>query len=229
MVAKLKSAKSKAKPKPATKRNARSRKYDPEETKRDILSVATKEFAKHGYNGARIDAIAAQTSTTKRMIYYYFGGKERLYITVLEREYAKIRSYEAGLHLESVEPEAAIRRLTEFTFDYDHANPDFVRLVAIENIHHARHLAKSKEIRRVNATIVDTIDEIVQRGRLKGVFHASVRAVDVHMLMSALCFFHVSNLHTFGAIFRRDFLSPSVRKTHKKMVADFVVHLLKNG
>ena len=229
MVARSKSTKSKAKPKPARKRDTRSRKYDPAETKRDILSVATKEFAKYGYNGARIDAIAAQTSTTKRMIYYYFGGKERLYITVLEREYAKIRSYEAGLHLESVEPEAAIRRLTEFTFDYDHANPDFVRLVAIENIHHARHLAKSKEIRKVNATIVDTIDEIVQRGRIEGIFHASVRAVDVHMLMSALCFFHVSNLHTFGAIFRRDFLSRSVRKTHKKMVADFVVHLLKNG
>jgi AcrR family transcriptional regulator len=220
---------SKARPKPVAKRAARSRKYDPEETRRDILSVSTKEFAKHGYNGARIDAIAAQTSTTKRMIYYYFGGKERLYITVLEREYARIRTYEAGLQLESVEPEQAIRRLTEFTFDYDHANPDFVRLVAIENIHHARHLAKSKEIRKLNATIIDTIDEIVQRGRRQGVFHASVRAVDVHMLMSALCFFHVSNLHTFGAIFRRDFLSPRVRKTHKKMVSDFVVHLLKNG
>lgn len=219
----------KAKSKPATKRAALSRKYDPQKTKDDILSVATKEFAKHGYNGSRIDAIAARTSTTKRMIYYYFGGKEQLYIAVLEQEYARIRTYEAGLHLESLEPEQAIRRLIEFTFDYDHAHPDFVRLVAIENIHHARHLAKSKEIRRVNATIVDTIETILKRGRRKGVFHASVRAVDVHMLMSALCFFHVSNLHTFGAIFRRDFLSPSVKRTHKKMVADFVVHLLKNG
>ena len=222
-------SKPKSKPKPGAKRPARSRKYDPEESKRDILSVATKEFAKYGYNGARIDAIAGRTSTTKRMIYYYFGGKERLYIAVLEQEYAKIRSYESGLQLESLEPEQAIRRLTEFTFDYDHAHPDFVRLVAIENIHHARHLAKSSVIRGVNATIIETIDAIMQRGRLQGVFHASVRAVDVHMLMSALCFFHVSNLHTFGAIFRRDFLSPSVRKTHKKMVADFVVHLLKNG
>lgn len=222
-------SKPKSKPKPGAKRPARSRKYDPEESKRDILSVATKEFAKYGYNGARIDAIAAGTSTTKRMIYYYFGGKERLYIAVLEQEYTRIRSYESGLKLESLEPEQAIRRLTEFTFDYDHAHPDFVRLVAIENIHHARHLAKSSVIRGVNATIIETIDAIMKRGRRKGVFHTSVRAVDVHMLMSALCFFHVSNLHTFGAIFHRDFLSPSVRKTHKKMVADFVVHLLKNG
>ncbi len=210
-------------------RAVRLRKYDPEKTKRDILSVATKEFAKHGFNGARIDAIAARTSTTKRMIYYYFGGKEALYIAVLEQEYASIRSYEARLELDSLEPEQAIRRLTEFTFDYDHAHPDFVRLVAIENIHHARHLAKSTKIRKVNTTIVDTIESILQRGRRERVFAAGVSAIDVHMLMSALCFFHVSNLHTFGTIFRRDFRSPKVRSTHKKMVADFIVHHLKSG
>jgi AcrR family transcriptional regulator len=210
---------------PAT-RAARSRKYDAEKSKRDILSVATKEFAKHGYNGARIDAIAARTSTTKRMIYYYFGGKEPLYIAVLEQEYGKIRSYEAGLRLDLLEPEQAIRRLTEFTFDYDHANPDFVRLVAIENIHHARHLAKSTKLRRVNISIINAINAILKRGRRDGVFRSRVQAIDVHMLMSALCFFHVSNLYTFGAIFGRDFLSPGVRRTHKKMVADFIVHLL---
>jgi AcrR family transcriptional regulator len=210
-------------------RAARSRKYDPEKSRQDILSVATKEFAKHGYNGARIDAIAARTSTTKRMIYYYFGGKEPLYIAVLEQEYGRIRSFEAGLQLDLLDPEQAIRRLTEFTFDYDHANPDFVRLVAIENIHHARHLSKSTKLRRVNTTIIKTIDEILKRGRRGGVFNSRAQAIDVHMLMSALCFFHVSNLYTFGAIFGRDFLSPRVRSAHKKMVADFIVHHLKHG
>jgi len=208
-------------------RSAPSRKYDPEKTKRDILSMATKEFAKHGYNGAKVDAIAARTSTTRRMVYYYFGGKEKLYIAVLEQEYAKIRAHEAGLQLSLLEPEQAIRRLAEATFDYDHANPEFVRLVAIENIHHARHLSKSAKIRRVNATIISTIKEILERGRRRGVFRAGMRAVDVHMLMSALCFFHVSNLYTFGVIFRRNFLSPQVRQTHKRLVADFIVHLLK--
>ena len=211
---------------PAAKRLVRPRKYDAEKTRRDILATATREFAKNGYNGARIDAIAARTATTKRMIYYYFGGKEQLYIAVLEQEYAKIRAAEAALELDRLPPAQAIRRLTEFTFDYDHGHPDFVRLVAIENIHHARHLAKSSKIRRVNATVIETIDGILERGQQQGAFHTRLRAVDVHMLMSALCFFHVSNLHTFGAIFRRDFLSPGVRRTHRKLVADFIVHIL---
>jgi AcrR family transcriptional regulator len=212
-------------PKVGMRRSA-SRKYDPARTRRDILSVATAEFAKNGFNGARIDAIAARTSTTKRMIYYYFGGKERLYIAVLEEAYAGIREAEAALQLDHLDPTEAIRRLTEFTFDYDHAHPDFVRLVAVENIHHARHLSKSPRIRAINTTIIATIERILRRGRRAGVFHARVPAVDVHMLMSALCFFHVSNLHTFGAIFHRDFLSARLRRSHRKLVSDFIIHLL---
>ena len=205
----------------------RRKKYDPERTRRDILTIATHEFARNGYNGARIDAIAAKTSTTKRMIYYYFGGKEALYIAVLEDQYARIRDREAELGLDALDPEQAIRRLAEFTFDYDHANPAFVRLVAVENIHHARHLRKSAVIRSVNSSIIATIDQILKRGRREGRFVAKVQAVDVHMLMSALCFFHVANLHTFGTIFSRDFLSPSLRRTHRKLVADFIIHRLK--
>jgi AcrR family transcriptional regulator len=211
---------------PHRARNKSSRRYDAARTRKDILAVATREFARNGLNGARVDAIAARTSTTKRMIYYYFGGKEQLYIAVLEAAYARIREAEAELHLDGMEPEAAIRRLVRFTFDYDHANPDFVRLVAVENIHHARHLVKSQRIRRINAGIVSTIDGILRRGRRDGVFVARIPAIDVHMLMSALCFFHVSNLHTFGTIFRRDFLSPKLRRAHRKLVADFIIHLL---
>src|SRR6476659_1801618 len=109
-----------APPRARTKAPAPRKKYDAEKTRGNILSIATREFARNGYNGARIDAIAARTSTTKRMIYYYFGGKEQLYIAVLEAAYARIREAEAALRLDQLEPERAIRRLAEFTFDYDH-------------------------------------------------------------------------------------------------------------
>jgi AcrR family transcriptional regulator len=206
----------------------RPRTYDAERTRRDILRVARREFARSGFNGATVDAIAAKTSTTKRMIYYYFGGKEQLYIAVLEEAYAAIRGAEAALDLARLPPVTAMRRLVEFTFDYDHAHPDFVRLVAVENIHHAKHLRKSQRIRKINRGVISTIDDILRRGRALRVFRSRISAVDVHMLMSALCFFHVSNLHTFGAIFRSNFLSPKIRKTHRKLAADFIIHLLTN-
>lgn len=204
-----------------------ARKNDPERTKENILEVATEEFASHGLSGARVDAIAERTRTSKRMIYYYFGGKEGLYQAVLEKAYADIRTAEAALHLEDLAPEEAMRRLAEFTFDYDEAHPDFIRLVSIENIHRAEHLVHTASIRSTNLGIVQTIAAILERGQAAGVFRAGIDPVDLHMLISAFCFFRVSNRHTFGTIFRRDLSEPGLRETHRRMIGDAVIRLLQ--
>ena len=126
-------------------KSRRQRVNDPEGTKRNIIEVATEEFAGKGFSGARVDDIAARTKTSKRMIYYYFGGKEGLYIAVLEEAYRKIRSVEATLDLEHQPPEKALRTLVAFTFDYQNAHPEFVRLVMNENILNGAYLARSKD------------------------------------------------------------------------------------
>ena len=101
---------------------AESRTNDPERTMADIIEVATREFAEKGLAGARIDVIAEAMRTSKRMIYYYFGSKEGLYIAVLEEAYRRIRAIEADLHLEDLTPEDALRKLVGFTVDYQRAN-----------------------------------------------------------------------------------------------------------
>ena len=107
------------------------RKYDPEQTKRNILDVATQEFSAIGLTGARVDAIAERTNTTKRMLYYYFGSKEGLYQAVLEKVYGDIRALEQDLHVSELDPIEGMRALVEFTFDYHDRQRDFVRLVTI--------------------------------------------------------------------------------------------------
>src|SRR6185312_11175491 len=124
------------------------------------------------------------------------------------KAYADIRAVEAELRLDSLEPEAAIRRLVEFTFDYDESHPNFIRLVTIENIHHAKHLAGSLKIRNVNLAVIETLTSILERGVRSGAFRADMDPIDVHMLISAFCFFRVSNKSTFGAIFDRDLSTP---------------------
>ena len=111
-----------------------ARQRDPERTRREILDVAVREFARHGYSGARVDEIAARTRTTKRMIYYYFGGKEQLYIAALEHAYSEVRNAERRLDVEHLDPLAAIRRIAELTLDHHESHPDFISLVANENI-----------------------------------------------------------------------------------------------
>jgi len=202
------------------------RQRDAVRTKREILEVATREFAERGYAGARVDEIAAQTRTTKRMIYYYFGGKEQLYVAVLEAAYSRIRSAEREAEVDHLEPRAAIRRLAELTFDHHEANPEFIRLVSIENVHRGEHVAKFSSFAHLNSPAIELIGGILERGRAEGIFRRDVDAVDVHMLISSFCVFRVANRHTFGTIFDRDLLDPDRREHYRAMLGDVVVDYL---
>jgi AcrR family transcriptional regulator len=202
------------------------RQRDPGQTRAEILQIAADEFAEHGFAGARVDRIAAQMRTTKRMIYYYFGSKEDLYLAVLERAYAAIRRAEQQIDVDHLDPIAAIRRLAELTFDHHEANPSFLRLVSIENIHRAEHLRRSSQIANLNVPAIDLIARILERGYASGAFARRVDAVDLHMMVSAFCVFRVSNQHTFGVLFDRDLTSPDLRDRYRKMLGDMVVSYL---
>jgi AcrR family transcriptional regulator len=206
-----------------------NRQRDAERTKREILETATGEFAERGYAGARVDEIAARMRTTKRMIYYYFGSKEQLFVAVLERAYSEIREAEQSVDVEGLDPPAAIRRIAELTFDHHESHPEFIRLVSIENIHHAEHMAKSEAIARLGSPATDVIGRILERGRADGAFRTDVDAIDLHMMISAFCVFRIANRHTFGTLFGRDLTDAALRDRYRTMVGDMVVDYLSAG
>jgi AcrR family transcriptional regulator len=197
-----------------------ARTNDPERTMADILEVATHEFSEHGLAGARIDVIADAMRTSKRMIYYYFGSKEGLYLAVLEHAYRRIRTIEAGMHLEDLPPDQALRKLVAHTVDYQYANPDFVRLVMNENILKGAYLARSKSITKLNVPAIDRLREVYQRGVHEGVFRAGLDPVDLHMSISALSFFNVANRHSFAQIFGRDTGVAAVIAARRAVIVD---------
>nr|WP_295740020.1 TetR family transcriptional regulator [uncultured Acidocella sp.] len=205
-----------------------TRTRDPERTRQDILNAAADEFAKYGLSGARVDAIAARTSTTKRMIYYYFESKEGLYTAVLERAYAGIREIESGMKLDKLDPETALRRLVEFNFDYHDAHPEFVRLVMIENIHNGAHIKDAPDLRRTNSPAIEVLSDILQRGYKAGVFKRQIEPRELHMMISALSFYRVSNRATFGTLFSIDFGAPQTRERHRRHIADSILLLMTN-
>jgi AcrR family transcriptional regulator len=205
------------------------RERDAVQTRRDILAVATQEFADRGYDGARVDQIAASTRTAKRMIYYYFGSKEQLYIEVLEQAYTAIRDAEQSIDVEHLDPIAAIRRLAELTFDHHEAHPEFIRLVSIENIHRAEHLRRSERLTSLNTPAIELIATILERGRAAGAFTSEVDAVDLHMMISAFCVFRIANRHTFGALFDRDLTCTRLSDHYRTMLGDMVVAYLTSA
>lgn len=199
---------------------------DPARTMAEILAVATHEFADKGLAGARIDAIAAATRTSKRMIYYYFDSKDGLYRAVLEEAYRRMRSIEADLHLDDLEPLVALRRLVEFTYDHHQGNEDFIRLVMNENIHRAEYLRQSKGIRQLNVKAIDSIRGLYERGVAQGVFRPGLDPVDIHAAISALTVFNVSNRYTFGTIFDRDDRQAPAETLRREQVVQLLLRFM---
>jgi AcrR family transcriptional regulator len=205
---------------------APSRTQDPDGTRQNIIEIASQEFALNGLAGARIDEIAARTRSSKRMIYYYFGDKDGLYLSALENAYRLVREGEAKLDVKDLSPFKALARLVEFTFDHHHQHEDFIRMVMIENIHKGRYLDRSKAIRRLNAPAIDHIGEIYARGVKEGVFRKNLDPLELHWQISALCFFNVSNRATFSKIFGRDFGARESLAALRRNVVDMVLRFV---
>jgi AcrR family transcriptional regulator len=200
----------------------------PEENRASILAAAIDEFAARGFKGASMDAIAARTHTTRALINYYFGSKEKLYIAVLEQVYGEIREAEAQLDLDHLPPVDALRRIVEFTYRYYIAHEGFVRLVVAENQARGRHLRKSRTMRTLNRPIIDRIARVIERGQALGLFRRDVEPVEIHKSIAALGIFNVSNRYTFGAIFQREMGAKGDVARRCRFVGDMILSYLTN-
>jgi AcrR family transcriptional regulator len=173
-----------------------------------------------------VDRIARRAGTNKRMLYYYFGDKEALYLAVLEAAYARIRTEEQKLRLLELPPQEGVRQLCVFTWNYLYAHPEFISLLNTENLHRARYLKRSEGVRALHSPLVKTLSELLRRGRREGVFRDGIDPVQLYVSIASLCYFYLSNAHTLSTIFGRDLLSPSARSRRLKHVVDLVLRSL---
>ncbi|KTC62721.1 TetR family transcriptional regulator [Pseudomonas fluorescens ABAC62] len=205
----------------------KGRKNNPEKTRENILQEAIVEFVQQGLAGARVDAIAERIHTSKRMIYYYFGSKEQLYVEVLEKLYGDIRTSETRMNLTELEPREAIRRLVEFTFDHHDQNVDFVRIVSIENIHNGEYVKRTDTIKAMNSKILEGLGVTLRRGAEMGLFREGLEPLDVHLLINSFSFYRVSNRHTFSEIFQIELSDEEVKQRHRAMICESVLRYLQ--
>jgi AcrR family transcriptional regulator len=200
----------------------------PEANRARIVQAAIDEFASRGFKGASMDAIAARTHTTRAMINYYFGSKEKLYLAVLERVYGEIREAEGELDLDHLAPLDAVSRIVEFTYNYYVTHEGFVRLVVAENQARGRHFRKSKAMRTLNRPIIDRLSRVIARGQATGLFRPDIDPVEIHKAVAALGMFNVTNRYTFGAIFQREMGSAGDVARRRDVVADIILSYLTN-
>jgi AcrR family transcriptional regulator len=200
-------------------RKAAPRQRDADQTKINILNAALAEFADKGLAGARVDEIAKNTAASKHMIYYYFGNKEGLYRAVLESAYKNFRSAEQAIDYLALDPIEALSMLVGLSFDFHIKYPQYVRIIMGENINNGEHIQHIEKVEDRRA-ILDTIAEIVGRGAADGIFRQGIDSLHLHMTISALCFYYVSNRFTFGHIFGVNLEDPKMLSDRRATIVD---------
>jgi len=195
----------------ATKSTSTRRKRDPEGMQRKILEAATEEFANHGFGGARVERISRRAHTVDRMLYYYFGSKEKLFRTVLEQAYEQLGEAEQQLALSTTPPREAMEALIRFTWDYYCAHPEFIRLLNSENQHRGQHLKKSTRVSQLSFPLLTILSELLERGAQAGVFRKHIDAVQIYVTIAALGYFYLSNRYTLSRFLSRDLMEEKQR------------------
>ena len=208
---------------------AEERQRDADRSQSTILAAARDEFAEHGLGGARMDRIAERAGLNKRLIYYYFADKDKLFQAVLEQAYLHIRQEERKLNLLGLKPADALRRLVEFTWNYYLGHPEFLSLLNSENLQSARHLHDSEQARELNSPLIATLGEILERGRKEGSFRGGVDPLQLYVSIAGLAYFYLSNHHTLSAIFGRDLMTARARNERLAHMCDVILgYVLRN-
>ena len=210
-------------PRAAGEGDVDARPRDADRSQQTIPAAARDEFHEHGLGGARVDRIAERAQLDKKLLYYYFQNKDRLFQAVLEDAYRGIREAEQQLHLADLPPADALRALTVFTWNYYLEHPEFLTLLNSANLHRARHLEGSQRARALNSPLIQTLAEVLERGRRDGVFRGGVDPMQLYISIAALSYFYLGNRHTLGAIFGRDLMTTRAKAERLSHICDVIL------
>lgn len=201
---------------------------DARRTRERILAVATQEFAAYGYDGARVDAIVKRCRMSKNLLYHYFDGKEALFIEVMERAYASMRTRQNEVTLTGRDPLGDMRALVIHMVQHFAEEPEFISLLSTENLHKARHIRKSKVIADMFNPLIGTLKRLVRQGQQQGVFRADADWVDLYISISGLASYFISNRYTLSTVLDVDLTSAARMKRRLQHVPDVVLSYLCN-
>ncbi|MGO4578463.1 TetR/AcrR family transcriptional regulator [Cupriavidus sp. 2TAF22] len=189
-----------------------------QDTRAKILKAAIKVFAMGGYEGGRVERISSLAKTYDRMIYYYFGSKEKLFVEVLETIYTQLNEAEQALKLDAGDPVRALTQLVDFVWNYYLEHPEFVAILSSENMSQGKHAKKSGRLRDISSYALSVLDGILERGKAAGLFHADVRARDVYLVIASLGYFYNSNHHTLSAFLGEPMMSKAALEHWRNMM-----------
>ena len=195
-------------------------------TRDSILAAATKVFARYGYDGGSIEKISKSAKSVDRMIYYYFGNKEGLFIEVLENAYRRMNDAELKLKLDTHRPIDGLNAVIAFVLSYYRKNPEFITLLNTENLQRGKHIAKSQRAREYSSPAIAIVSELLQHGAEQGQFRRDVSGRNVYLLILATAYFYMSNRYTLSAFLGENLQAPASIEAWQSFISSTVMRLV---
>lgn len=192
-------------------------------TRDGLLRAAIKVFARHGFSGGSVEKISKAAKSYDRMIYYYFGSKEKLFVAALEEIYRRFNDAEAALELDLEQPVEALMAVVSFVVSYYRDNPEFITLLNSENLHRGKHISKSLRASEYSPPAIGVIDKLLCSGAAKGLFRKDLNARDIYLMIAALGYFYQSNRYTLSAFLGENLDNPEAAAHWKAFVTDAVL------
>ncbi len=199
---------------------------NPVATRARLLEAAVEEFASHGYSGARTERIARHAGSNIRMLYHYFGGKDDLYVVVLETVLADLRHDELQLDAATLDPLEGLLRIFDFVDHHFATYPRLRKLLAFENLNEARHLARSERIPEMSSPVLNLLRKLLARGVAGGQVRPGIDALHLYVAMVSLSYYGRAHAHTLSRIFNKDMQQAAWQRAHQKLTRQMVTAFL---
>jgi TetR/AcrR family transcriptional regulator len=196
-------------------------------SKEKIIKAAITEFALKGLDGARVDEVARRSGINKTLLYHHIGNKDRLFTAALEATYQTIRERQRDFLARQLDPETGVRELVHLLMAIWVEHPEYGKLLASENFHGGKHVKRSKLIGEMYQQLVDTLNDLLQRGAQQGFFRPGIDAIDLYISISSLSAYYVAHQHTLNTLFHIDVMKPSRLRQRENHIVDMILRYVR--
>ena len=194
----------------------------PEQTRNAILQAAVKEFAAHGIDGGRTDAIARAARVNKALLYYYFKDKETLYGATLDHAFAEQAQTLLRVLDRDLPPRQKIMTYVGEYFDFIAAHPLNRNLAQREMMRAGHGSAHFQRISKIFfQPLFKGLSEVIRAGIASGEFRQVDPLQFIPSMVALVVFYFVAAPVLRGAG-NFDPLAPERIAQRRAAVLDFV-------
>lgn len=206
--------------------------YDAENSREALLYAAEETFAREGFDGARIDAIAAGSGYNKSLIFHYFEDKVGIYIAVIRRLKEHSECLQERILTPSLESEAVLQDARKFrafleeiigeSFDFLQANPNFLRILSWEAAEQWKTF--SQIVTRLDLPMTKRLQQFFLQAQKNGILRSDIDPVMIIVLTLSMCQSYLTSLPRYEVVLDQNLSSPEALARAREQIVRFVVH-----